>query len=92
VKFSFAYEYDFGDGWKHEVLFEGCLRPETGTQYPLYVEGEQVCPPEDVGGTEGYRHTCRPWPILRTKGTRSTWGGVGHMIPKRSMPRRRPPL
>ncbi len=24
------YEYDFGDGWRHEVLFEGCLRAERG--------------------------------------------------------------
>ena len=23
-RFSFSYEYDFGDGWEHEILFEGC--------------------------------------------------------------------
>jgi len=46
----FEYEYDFGDGWLHEVLFEGRLRTEPGKRYPLCLEGERACPPEDVGG------------------------------------------
>ena len=53
-RFQFDYEYDFGDGWEHEVLFEGCLRAEKGVRYPICVEGERACPPEDVGGTYGY--------------------------------------
>ena len=52
--FSFLYEYDFGDGWEHAVLFEGCPRAEKGRRYPLCVEGERRCPPEDVGGIWGY--------------------------------------
>ena len=54
-RLRFTYEYDFGDGWEHEVLFEGCLRAEKGARYPLCVEGERACPPEDVGGTYGYQ-------------------------------------
>lgn len=50
----FEYEYDFGDGWNHEILFEGCLRAECGERYPVCVEGERACPPEDVGGSRGY--------------------------------------
>ena len=50
----FDYEYDFGDRWRHNVLFEGCLRAEKGVRYPLCVEGERACPPEDVGGIHGY--------------------------------------
>src|SRR4051794_6858769 len=46
----FEYEYDFGDGWLHEVLFEGRLRAEPGKRHPLCLEGERACPPEDVGG------------------------------------------
>jgi hypothetical protein len=53
-RFQFEYEYDFGDGWEHEVLFEGCLQAEKGGRYPVCVEGERACPPEDVGGTSGY--------------------------------------
>jgi hypothetical protein len=53
-RFLFEYEYDFGDGWRHEVLFEGCLRAERGKRYPVCVERARACPPEDVGGTWGY--------------------------------------
>jgi hypothetical protein len=53
-RFQFNYEYDFGDDWQHEVLFEGCLRAQKGGRYPVCVEGERACPPEDVGGVWGY--------------------------------------
>jgi hypothetical protein len=53
-RFRFRYEYDFGDCWEHEVLFEGCLRAEKGGRYPRCIEGERNCPPEDVGGVGGY--------------------------------------
>ncbi len=53
-RFRFLYEYDFGDRWEHRVLFEGCPPAESGQQYPLCVEGERACPPEDVGGVWGY--------------------------------------
>ena len=48
------YEYDFGDGWRHEILFEGYPPVDTKVKYPLCVEGENACPPEDVGGPWGY--------------------------------------
>lgn len=53
-RFRFLYDYDFGDGWAHEVLFEGCLKTEKSGRYPLCVEGKRNCPPEDVGGVWGY--------------------------------------
>jgi hypothetical protein len=53
-RFRLLYQYDFGDSWKHEVLFEGCLKAEAGRQYPLCLQGERACPPEDVGGVPGY--------------------------------------
>jgi hypothetical protein len=48
------YEYDFGDGWRHEVLFEGLPPKVPKAKYPLCVEGERACPPEDCGGPFGY--------------------------------------
>jgi hypothetical protein len=53
-RFQFKYEYDFGDSWHHEILFEGCLPTTKGTRYPVCIEGERACPPEDVGGVGGY--------------------------------------
>jgi len=53
-RFRFLYEYDFGDGWEHEVLFEGFPKAEAGRKYPLCLEGDRACPPEDCGGVGGY--------------------------------------
>jgi hypothetical protein len=53
--FCFNYEYDFGDGWENEILFEGCLKAKKGTRYPVCLEGQRACPPEDVGGIDGYQ-------------------------------------
>jgi len=53
-RFQFKYEYDFGDSWQHEILFEGTPAPEQGRKYPLCLEGERACPPEDAGGIRGY--------------------------------------
>ncbi len=52
--FAFKYEYDFGDGWEHAVLFEGTLPADPKAKYPLCLEGERACPPEDCGGVRGY--------------------------------------
>ena len=53
-KFKFRYEYDFGDSWSHEVLFEEFTPAVPGRQYPLCLEGKLACPPEDVGGVWGF--------------------------------------
>lgn len=50
----FTYEYDFGDGWEHEILIEKVLPPEGGVRYPICLAGKRACPPEDCGGTPGY--------------------------------------
>ena len=48
------YEYDFGDGWRHEIRFEGFAPANPEAQYPQCVAGERGCPPEDCGGPWGY--------------------------------------
>jgi hypothetical protein len=47
------YLYDFGDGWQHVIEFEG-EQEKIFKKYPVCLAGECACPPEDVGGTQGY--------------------------------------
>jgi Plasmid pRiA4b ORF-3-like protein len=50
------YEYDFGDGWEHELTLEAVLPRQPGQKYPLCVDGARACPPEDCGGVHGYEN------------------------------------
>ena len=53
-KMKFRYEYDFGDGWQHDIEVEGVVEREPRVHYPRCIEGRRACPPEDVGGPWGY--------------------------------------
>jgi hypothetical protein len=50
----FEYEYDFGDGWVHDVILEDVAPRQAGTKYPRCAAGGRSCPPEDCGGAHGY--------------------------------------
>ena len=63
---QFDYLYDFGDSWLHRITLEKRLPviekitldniiPAIEPQrYAMCVDGENACPPEDVGGVPGY--------------------------------------
>jgi hypothetical protein len=48
----FRYDYDFGDGWEHDVR----VTRRTTADGPHLLGGERACPPEDCGGPDGYAH------------------------------------
>ena len=50
----FLYVYDFGDDWRHDVIVEEVRDGDEDTEYPAFVDGARRCPPEDVGGTDGF--------------------------------------
>ncbi len=50
----FVYEYDFGDGWQHDIVIEKLAKPEHDVRYPRCLTGKRACPPEDCGGVGGY--------------------------------------
>lgn len=56
---SFTFVYDMGDYWVHHVTLIEVLPCQTWDQGGDYagaeiIDGQNACPPEDVGGTEGY--------------------------------------
>ena len=48
------YEYDFGDGWEHDILLEKIVEVDEKEQVPKCLKGKRNCPPEDCGGIWGY--------------------------------------
>jgi hypothetical protein len=55
----FQYLYDFGDGWKHEVLLEEVRTAGEAPAFPVCLAGERAFPPEDSGGVPGYYRMLR---------------------------------
>jgi Plasmid pRiA4b ORF-3-like protein len=53
-KQKFSYEYDFGDGWNHDIVVEKFLEVDPNLKYPTCIAGKMCCPPEDCGGVWGY--------------------------------------
>lgn len=51
---KFVYEYDFGDGWEHQLTVEKFLPRDSKTNYPSCIGGKLNCPPEDCGGVGGF--------------------------------------
>jgi len=47
------YEYDFGDGWEHEIVLEKIFN-NRNIDNPICLSGKRNCPPEDSGGPYGY--------------------------------------
>ena len=54
TKEKFNYEYDFGDGWRHQIVVEKFLPRDSSTSYPICIDGKLNCPPEDCGGVVGF--------------------------------------
>ena len=51
---ALRWDYDFGDGWEHDVVVESIDEPRPETRYPICTGGERACPPEDCGGPWGF--------------------------------------
>ena len=52
----FFYDYDFGDDWTHQVVVEELTWSPSKVKSAVCLDGQNACPPEDVGGPSGYAH------------------------------------
>jgi len=48
------WDYDFGDGWEHDVVVEEIGSGQPAIDLPICLAGRRACPPEDCGGPMGY--------------------------------------
>lgn len=71
------WDYDFGDGWEHDVVVEAVGPPEAGVEYPICLAGRRACPPEDCGGPWGYQELLQLLanPSLEDPDGRREWVG-----------------
>lgn len=85
---TFSYTYDFGDNWEHEILFEGCLKADSGVKYPLCLEGERAGPPEDCGGPPIFEHILEVLEKPRHKEHAEVAEAYGSFDPEKFDPKR----
>ena len=56
---SITFDYDFGDGWEHEVRLSSVSEYADDEPRKIrFVNGKRACPPEDCGGLWGYDELC----------------------------------
>ena len=63
-KQKIEYVYDFGDGWDHTLKLEKIMEEKKDQKYPVCLDGERNCPPDDCGGIGGYKDLLK---ILKNK-------------------------
>jgi hypothetical protein len=78
----FSYEYDFGDGWLHEVLVEKIEPAREPHPRVVCLAGKRACPPEDCGGVPGYAEVLRVLKKVGTEDDSSFRDGVGDYDPE----------
>jgi mRNA-degrading endonuclease RelE of RelBE toxin-antitoxin system len=77
----FRYDYDFGDGWEHDIRVVGT----TTSEGPHCLDGARVCPPEDCGGPPATSTCWRYWPTTAIPSTRiSSTGSAATSTPRHS--------
>lgn len=78
----FSYEYDFGDGWLHEVLVEKVEPASEPHPRVVCLAGKRACPPEDCGGVPGYAEVLRVLKKADNEDDRSFREWVGEYDPE----------
>ena len=55
-----TFVYDFGDNWRHRVKVTDCVEyGKDEKRHVRLIDGRNACPPNDVGGINGYKEMLR---------------------------------
>lgn len=63
----FRYEYDLNGPWEHELRLESQHEAAPGRSYPICLDGDGSCPPEDCGGVPGFLARREAWATPETR-------------------------
>lgn len=79
VKAKMRWDYDFGDGWQHDVIVEAIEPRRSNIEYPVCIAGKRACPPDDCGGPSGYANlvTALSDPTHEQHGELTRWAPPG---------------
>jgi hypothetical protein len=58
------YEYDLNGPWEHEMRLESRHEADPQWTYPICLNGNGSCPPEDYGGLSGFLARREAWTAL----------------------------
>lgn len=84
MKFSpddfMTYTYDFGDNWVHLIRVEAVLAGDESRPKIECLAGERACPPEDIGGSQGYQEfralLCKPSSLEKRQQIEEEYAGL----------------
>lgn len=76
-KSKFFYEYDFGDGWEHEILIEKILPLIEGNKAPVCLKGKGACPPKISAESGDMLNSLKLFMIPSIPITKEYWSGSG---------------
>lgn len=64
MQFLFAYLYDAGEGWEHQLHLEETVPPSRELKHPILLAGERACPPEEVGDVHEYNQLIAGFEVM----------------------------
>ena len=81
---QFAYLYDFGDSWEHDLMLEAILLPETARNIRRASAANAALPQKTWEERPAMKNTWRSWPIPNTKNMTTCFSGGVRSIRRRS--------
>ncbi len=77
-----TYVYGHGDDWQHEILVEKVMPHNSEISYPICLQGERACPPDDCGGISGYRELLEILQVTQHPEYKERLEGAGPIDPE----------